>query len=557
MSKTTRIIQQLSTNLLNMQRQRTKAIDYVMIKVPPSFAPMPSKRNFVQQQILGPAPMSLLEFVGALERIADDPRTLGVILYFRGFSASTADLQTMRDAILRLREKGKRALSFAPGYRTLDYYVASACDEILLPPGGALETTGLFSQQVFLKEGLAAAGLQFDAVAISPYKGAADSLTRTDPSPEGREQTNWLLDSVYEMIVDGIAATRKMKPDAVKQMIDQALHLSEDALEKGFVDGIMSEEALVEYLGVTKITMWEEADGQLYLPVRDFGGKYLAVLYAGGMIVDGESATPPSDVPVPVPFVGGERLGDITLNQQVRNLMKDPQCGALVLYIDSGGGSATASESMASALGEFAKSRPLVVCMGGVAASGGYYIATPAHWIVAQPGTITGSIGVIMGKLVNSELLRKLRFNAVSYLRGDNADLVAGESPFSDAQREMIRDSIEHIYQQFLERVADGREMTAAEVDGIGGGRVWTGQQALENGLVDELGNVQTAIDKARQLAKLPESAPSLLIREKGKPIGVELAEQNPAALAKYLVDNIESMTGRAQYLMDFDWRVR
>ena len=169
----------------------------------------------------------------------------------------------------------------------------------------------------------------------------------------------------------------------------------------------MSEEALVEYLGVTKITMWEEADGQLYLPVRDFGGKYLAVLYAGGMIVDGESATPPSDVPVPVPFVGGERLGDITLNQQVRNLMKDPQCGALVLYIDSGGGSATASESMASALGEFAKSRPLVVCMGGVAASGGYYIATPAHWIVAQPGTITGSIGVIMGKLVNSESTKK------------------------------------------------------------------------------------------------------------------------------------------------------
>ena len=556
MSKTMRVFQQLSTNLLNMQRQRIKAIDYVMIKVPPSFAPIPSKRNFVQQQILGPAPMSLLEFVAALERIADDPRPLGVILYFRGFAASTADLQTMRDAILRLREKGKRALSFAPGYRTLNYYVASACDEILLPPGGMLETTGLFSQQVFLKEGLAAAGLQFDAVAISPYKGAADSLTRKEPSPEGREQTNWLLDSVYEMIVDGIAATRKMKPDAVKQMIDQALHLSEDAPEKGFVDGIMSEEALVEYLGVTKITMWEEADGQLYLPVRDFGGKYLAVLYAGGMIVDGESATPPSDVPVPVPFVGGERLGDITLNQQVRNLMKDPQCGALVLYIDSGGGSATASESMASALEEFAKSRPLVVCMGGVAASGGYYIATPAHWIVAQPGTITGSIGVIMGKLVNSDLLKKLRFNAVSYLRGDNADLVAGESPFSDTQREMIRDSIVHIYQQFLERVADGREMTATEVNGIGGGRVWTGQQALENGLVDELGNVQTAIDRARHLAKLPESAPSVLIREKGKPIGVELAQQNPAALAKYLVDNIESMTGRAQYLMDFDWRL-
>ena len=214
-----------------------------------------------------------------------------------------------------------------------------------------------------------------------------------------------------------------MKADAVKRMIDGAIHLSEDALEQGYVDGIMNEEALVTYLGVNKLTMWEEANQQLYLPVRDFSGRYVAVLYAGGMIVDGESATPPSDVPVPIPFVGGERMGDITVNQQLRNLMRDPACGALVLYIDSGGGSASASESMASALSEFAKSRPLVVYMGGVAASGGYYIATPAHWIVAQAGAITGSIGVIMGKLVNSEMLKKLRFNPVSYLRGDNADL--------------------------------------------------------------------------------------------------------------------------------------
>ena len=132
--------------------------------------------NFVQRQVLGAAPMSLLEFVEALERIGEDPRPLGLILYFRGLSASSADLQTMRDAILRLREQGKRVLSYAPGYRTLDYYVASACDEILLAPGGMLETNGLFSQQVFLKEGMSAVGLQFDAVAISPYKGAADRL---------------------------------------------------------------------------------------------------------------------------------------------------------------------------------------------------------------------------------------------------------------------------------------------------------------------------------------------------------------------------------------------
>ena len=557
MSKTMRMIQQMSVSLLNMQRARAKAIDYVMIKVPSSFAPVPKERNLVQRQILGAPPMSLMEFVDALERIGEDPRTLGVILYFRGLSASTADLQTMRDAILRLRDKGKRALSYAPGYRTLEYFVASACDEILLPPGGMLETSGLFSQQVFLKEGMSAAGLTFDSVAISPYKSAADMLTRAEPSPEGRDQTNWLLDSIYETVIDGIAATRKMKPDEVKYMIDGALHMSDAALEAGYVDGVMNEEKLLEYLGVGKITMWEEANGQVYLPERDFSGKYVAVIYAGGMIVDGESATPPSDMPIPIPFVGGERLGDITLNQQVRNLMRDPQCGALVLYIDSGGGSATASESMASALSEFAKSRSLVVYMGGVAGSGGYYIATPAHWIVAQAGTITGSIGVIMGKLVNNEMLKKLRFNAYSYLRGDNANLNAGESHFSDEQRDMIRGSIEHIYEQFLGRVAESRGKSIDEIDAIGGGRVWTGEQALERGLVDELGSLRRALDKARELANLPETAPAILVREKGKPIGVQVAEQNPAALAGYALEGLELLSSRAQCLMPFEWRVR
>jgi protease-4 len=551
------MIQQLSVNLLNMQRARVKTIDYIMIKAPSSFAPIPKERNFVQRQVLGAPTMSLMEFVSALDRIGDDPRPLGVILYFRGFSGSTADLQTMRDAILRLREKGKRALSYAPGYRTLDYFVASACDEILLPPGGMLETTGLLSQQMFLKEGLASVGLEFDSVAISPYKGAADALTRKEPSKEGREQTNWLLDSIFDTVIDGIASTRKMKPDEVRHMIDGGLRLGNDALEKGYVDGIMNEEQLIEYLGITKITMWEEADGQILLPERDFGSKYVAVIYGGGMIVDGESAAPPSDMPLPLPFVGGERLGDVTLNQQLRNLMKDPQCGALVLYIDSGGGSATASESMASALTEFAKSRPLVVFMGGVAASGGYYIATPAHWIVAQAGTITGSIGVLMGKLVNSEMLRKLHVNAFSYLRGEHANLMTGESPFSKTQRQMMRGGIEHIYAQFLDRVAESRGQTSAEIDDIGGGRVWTGTQALERGLVDELGNLQRAIDKARELANLPHNAPPLLIREKGKPIGVQVAEQNPAALVKYARDGIEALTNRTQCIMPFEWRLK
>ncbi len=557
MSNTTHMIQQLGTNLLNMQRSRIKTLDYVMLRLPASFAPMPRARNIVQRQLFGAAPMSLLECTQALERIADDPRTLGVVLHFRGLAANYADLQTLRGAILRLREKGKRAIGYAPGYRMPEYFVASACDEILLVPGGMLDTAGLLSQQIFLKDGLAAVGLQMDALAITPYKSAADMLARNEPSPEAREQTNWLLDSLFEIVLDGIAATRKMKPAAVRGMVDNALHSASDALAAGYIDGVMSEEALLKHLGVRTISPWEEADGQIYLPTPDFGGKYIALLYAGGAIVDGESQSPPGDLPIPLPFVGSERLGDATLNQQVRHLIRDDRCGALVLYIDSGGGSATASESMASALGEFASRRPLVVCMGGVAASGGYYIATPAHWIVAQPSTITGSIGVLMGKLVNSEMLKKLRFNAVSYLRGENADWIAGERPFSDEQRQMVRGNIEQLYRLFLTRVADSRGKTTDEINAIGGGRVWTGAQALECGLVDQLGSLDDASAKARELANLPESAPLSLVRGKGKPIGVQLAEQNPAAMANYVAEGIELVTSRAQLLMPFEWRVR
>lgn len=557
MSKATRMIQQFSVSLLNMQRARVPAVDYVMLKMPSTFAAVPKERNFVQRQLLGAPPLSLLELTAALDRIGADGRTLGVVLHFRGLSASIADLQSIRAAIVRLRDQGKRVIAYAPGYRTLDYFVASACDEILLTPGGMLESSGLFSQQVFLKEGMGAVGLQWDSEAISPYKSAADMLARAEPSAEARQQTNWLLDSIFDTITDGIASTRKMKPEEVRYMIDGGLHTGADALDRGYIDGILNEEGLLEHLGVSAITPWEEADGQILLPERDYLGKYVALLYAGGAIVDGESASPPSDSPLPIPFVGGERLGDITLNQQVRSLMRDPMCAALVLYIDSGGGSATASESMASALGEFAKSRPLVVYMGGVAASGGYYIATPAHWIVAQAGSITGSIGVLMGKLVNSEMLKKLRFNAFSYLRGDNADWIAGDSAFSDTQRALVRNSIDSIYAQFLGRVAESRGKTVAEIDAIGGGRVWTGAQALEHGLVDELGDLEAALVKARDMAKLPASAPTVLPRGKGKPVGIQLAEQNPAAQLRYLVAGVEGLNNRAQCLMPFEWRVK
>ena len=266
----------------------------------------------------------------------------------------------------------------------------------------------------------------------------------------------------------------------------------------------------------------------------------------------GESQNPP--VELPIPLIGGERLGDVTLVQQVRNLMKDDRCAALVLYVDSPGGSATASEAMASALDEFGKSKPIVVYMGSVAASGGYYIATPADYIIAQAGTITGSIGVINMKLINNEMLKKLKFNPFYYQRGDNAGIFASNSKFSDKQRDKVRESIEYIYEIFIERVAESRKMKVEQVDKIGGGRVWTGQQALDNGLVDELGGLHEALAKARELAKVSENTPFGVMQGAGKPLPAQMAEKaDPAATMRYYLEAVEMLSGANLMLMPFE----
>lgn len=551
-----RTMQQTAVSMVNAQRQNYKDLEYVQFILPSEIPAFPEARNIIQQRILGRAPLSLLDIEDAFERIGEDSRVKGVILHLRNFEMSLADLQTLRDSILRLKSKGKRVICFAQDYNLRDYYVASAADEIILQPGGILMTTGLLSSQVFLKDGLNEIGIEFDSVAITPYKGALDRFTRTEPSDEGREQINRLLDSTYEIMVTDIAAGRDVPADAVRDMVNGSPHIDLKALENGFVDALVSDEGLKAHLGAEHIQLWEQANGHILLKQPVNQDKYVAVLRVGGQIIPGESNNPPVDIPLP--FVGGERMGDLTVTRQVRNLMDDENAVALVLFIDSPGGSATASEAMASALDELAKTRPVVVCMNAVAASGGYYIATPADWIIAQPGTITGSIGVINGKPITNDVYKKLKFNPFYYLRGDNAGIFAPIDKFTDAQRQIIRDSIERIYQQFMGRVAEARKMKIEQVDAIGGGRVWTGAQALENGLVDQLGGLQDAIAKARELAKLPADAPYKIVRSKGKPMAAQVAEQlDPAAALRYSYENLSYLlSGNAQLYMPFELKI-
>lgn len=536
----------------NRLRQR-HTFDTILLTLPASMPALPESRNWVLQRVQGAPPLSLWEVDRIFRRIAADPRPKNVILKINGLALSLADLQTLRGSIARLRAAGKRVIVFAQGYDLPVYFVASAADEIWLQPAGELMTIGLRQEAVFLKEALSAVGVELDVVAITPYKSAYDQFSRATVSPEGQAQIDWLLDSRYEMIVRAIAEGRGVAQDAVRVMIDTAPHTAAASQAAGYIDAVLNEEEFVARLRTKKILLWQDAEKRLLLPPKLRGEKYVALLKISGLMLPGESGSPP--VELPIPFVGGERAGDISVVRQVRSLIQDESAAAVVLFVDSGGGAVIAAEAMTSALEQLAQKRPLVVFMNAVAASGGYYVATPARWIVAQPGTITGSIGVITAKPITGGLREKLRVNTVEFTRGANADIFSDTIPFTESQRVQMRHSIETSYRTFIERVAASRHLSVEAVDTVGGGRVWTGEQALEHGLVDQLGDLHVALAKARELASLPADTPVAIFEGKGKPLPPATA-LDPAATLRYALDNASGIVnGSAQVIMPFWWK--
>lgn len=558
--------------LANWRRGRFKKLDYILLTLPETMPPLPEHRSLIQRYILhSTPPFNLAEFDRILEQIANDPRPQGIVLILRSLSMSLADLQTLRGSIIRFKERGKKIVFYGQDYNNACYFIASAGDKILMQPGGELNTIGLREQAVFLRDALDTLGVSLDSVAISPYKGAFDRFTRDTISPEGQKQLEWLLDSRYQIILEGIAEGRKLTLESVQHMIDSAPHLDKDALAAGYIDGILNEENLPEYLSQMyphqqktaddkatppNILTWKEASKVLLKQWRKSSDQYVALLKVSGLMVPGESGKPPGNIPLPIPFIGSDRAGDVTVVRQVRNLLKHKEVAAVILFVDSGGGSAAAAEAMTSALNQLAQDRPVVAFMNSIAASGGYYICTAASWIVAQPGTITGSIGVISGKPVTNGIFERLRANRLEFTRGANATIFSDATPFTDAQRDRVRQSIEHIYQQFIARVANSRRLSLEAVDAVGGGRVWTGAQAQAHGLVDELGDLRAALVKARELANLPEHAPLVVFEGKAKPLPPQVLEQaNPAAWLRYMYDNLRAVAnGSAQVLTPIEW---
>ena len=441
--------------------------------------------------------------VDNLRKAARDGRVSAVVVEPRGLtSAYWARLQEVRDAITDFRKSGKKAVAYLEYGGDREYFVATGCDRVYLLPTSPLDLSGLASYALFLRGTLDKIGAYPDYLHIGDYKTAPNQLTEKTFTPAHREMAESLNRDLFDQLVRGVAEGRKKTIDEVRRMVDDGPFLAEDAVRLGLVDDLAYEDQIDGKLrpGATRVA---RVKGEEYARVSPrsvgLGGRSrIAVVNAVGIINTGRSGIDP---------LNGSVLGSDTLVEYIRKARQDRSIKAIVLHIDSPGGSTIASDVIWREL-TLAKTgpgaRPLVASMSDLAASGGYYIAVAAPDIVAEPGTLTGSIGIYGGKIVTGGTYEKLGMNIEAISSGKYAEMNSPARPFSEAERAKLDEELRAFYDQFVEKVAAARHMKPEAVDAIAQGRVWTGRQAKDLGLVDALGGLDRAIALAKERAKIP-----------------------------------------------------
>lgn len=456
-------------------------------------------------QLIGRNVTTVRSFVESLRLAKRDPRITGVLLLPSSFeSPFWAKVQELRDAVLDFRKSGKIVVAFLEYGGDREYYLASAADRVFLLPTSALDLTGVASYEVFLRGTLDKLGAYADFLQIGAYKTAVNQLTEKGFTPAHREMTEALNADMYAQLVRGIAAARKKTEAEIRLLLDQGPFAPEDAVRTGLVDALAYEDQLDDQVPQLRqggdMRRVEGNDYQRVTP-RSLGVRpqsRIALVYASGVIASGKSGYDPGN---------GVVVGSDTFVEQLRRLRNDDAIKAIVLRVDSPGGSSVASDVMWRELmitRDQKPSRPLVISMSDLAASGGYYISVPGHVIVAQPGTLTGSIGIFAGKFVIDGTLGKVGVTTQTVKSGKNADIYSPFARFSPEQREKVGQYMEGFYKNFITKVADGRHSTPDRIDAVAQGRVWTGAQAKERGLVDVLGGLDTAVSIAKERAHIP-----------------------------------------------------
>jgi protease-4 len=531
------------------------------------------------RKILGGSDQSLTNLVLQFKKAKVDNRIKVVLLDINMSGAGWGKSEEIRDAIADFRSSGKPVYAYMEFGMNKEYYIASACDKIYLAPPGELFITGLAADVMFFRGSLDKLGVYPDIFQIGKYKSVGDTFTRKEMSDEHREFMNSLLDDLFNRYVEAIASGRGKTGDQVRAIIDDAPYGAAKAKEVGLIDGAEYRDDLEKQikanlgykesdpLRIVKSSEYSE------VPPESLGlneGEKIAVIYATGDIGSGQSENSPT---------GSQSIGSDTLSKAINDAREDKTIKAIVIRVDSPGGSGLASDVIWHAVDAAKQKKPVVISMGDVAASGGYYISASASKIIAQPSTITGSIGVVAGKPVLRGFYDWLGISNEYILRGKNAGIFRETEKFSDTERVKFEEWIKTTYyNDFIPKVAKGRNKDAAYVDSVGQGRVWTGFQGKERGLVDEFGGLDHAIEIAKDLAKIPKDKgvrrvilpyPRTFIQEllrQGIETHVKMKQQEAVMAAlpedarravRYMALLDRMKNGESMLLMPFDLRIK
>ena len=462
-------------------------------------------------------PLLVTEYAEAIRSAADDARIEGLYLEIGSMQAGLGSLWEIRSAVEDFRASGKPCVAYSEGWTTGGYYLASACDQLVLPPGGINLVNGISASVAYYAGAFEKLGVQAEFEHVGDFKSAVEPYERTGPSEAASEAMNHVLDGIWTQMVGDIARGRGVTPEQVQAWVDAPVLAPGAALERGMIDAVafpdqvrarlheVGDEGWADRVAEPLTEEEREDSPTTFTKIAEYqkgvrnrhrsATRYVAVVHAEGPIVSGEAE-------------GGLFAESVIADRSFAKLMKrareDDAVKAVVLRVDSPGGSGLASDLMLREIRRTQEAgKPVVVSMGDLAASGGYFISAQADHIVAEPITITGSIGVLGGKLNFSGTMEKLGVNQHTYERGEEADLFSSMSSFSDAGREAFRGYLSEFYTLFLDRVAEGRDMTRDEVHAVAQGRIWTGAQAVELGLVDELGGLDVAVERAAEKAGL------------------------------------------------------
>jgi protease-4 len=452
-----------------------------------------------------------------LHEAGDDERVVGLVAKIGSAGQTLAQVQEIRSAVAAFRASGKPTVAWAETFGesasgSIPYFLATAFDEVWLQPSGDVNLIGLSAEVQFLRGLLDKVGVEPQIHQRYEYKNAADRLLRSEMSEAHREAMGRLTESSWEQIVQGIAESRGLKLHEVQAIVDRAPLLAQDAIDARLVDRIGYRDEVytslrrkvgtdVKLLFADKWTRQEKPVARVLRQVKQKKAPGLAIVDGYGAVVMGRSRRSP---------LQGQMMGSDTVSAAFRAAVKDERVQAIVFRVDSPGGSYVASDTIwREVVCAREAGKPVIVSMGAVAGSGGYFVACPADVIVADPGTITGSIGVFGGKAVTAAVTDKLGVNYGAVQQGRNALMYSTHRSFDANELERLDAFLDHVYDDFTSKVASGRNMSKDDVHAIAKGRVWTGADAAERGLVDTLGGLRDALRIAREKAGLAADAPA------------------------------------------------